>query len=802
MKYLKRIFIAIFSILLLVGIAVFVLLTFYKKEMATMLTDSLKTNYGLTLKVSDVKTSFLSNWPQASVQLQDVYISNDSMGKNVPLLKAGSLSLSFDLKKLLNKQFIIQSVSIKNAEVNLEKHADGSRNFEFKKPPAKKDTSASAISFEVSKISIQDTKFNFTNHDKPQHIGIQFVDNTIRLTHFSDGIDIKLKGKLLVEELLFNAKKGAFLRHARATVDLDMDYFKESKIICIHAPSDIEIDKQIYNVSALINTDAGNKRLALHISNTDIWYEKVSRLLTPKLQKVLSNFEIKKPLAASVLIVTNLGKKEEPVLIVNVEGRNSDLTIGNSKIPYSNVLFSGKVISIDKSMQRGSNETAKVIFRPVSGKLYDFPFTASVVVTNLADPHIKIDAGLYIEASKIKTQLDKEFILKGSCSAKLEYSGPADKLNKQDFLSKEMRLNANIFFNDLCYQEHDRPYKYIVKGKANLNNHDLKFDNLLLRTQGGDALLKGKADGFVDYILGFSNGFNATLAAKSESLNLNPFLVKNMYTPADTAVKQTAKDYKKTLQKDQSHFQFNISLSAKKLLARKVEASNANIDVFYKTNFLNIKSASMNTCEGKIMAKGTMENFNKVNAEMLVQDLNVNTMFKQFENFGQKAIEADNLKGNIFVDAKFKMGLDDNMEIIGETMVGDVKLKLKDGHLINYEPVQSMSNFIFRNRDFNDVIFTELNETFRIKGFEMQIEELEIASSVLNLYVVNGLYNFKGNSNMNILIPWSNLRRRGKNYIPKSSGESAENTKGLKLNFSGPSSKMKLSLGHKDVANK
>jgi hypothetical protein len=178
--------------------------------------------------------------------------------------------------------------------------------------------------------------------------------------------------------------------------------------------------------------------------------------------------------------------------------------------------------------------------------------------------------------------------------------------------------------------------------------------------------------------------------------------------------------------------------------------------------------------------------------------VNVNKLFTQFENFGQTAIESSNLRGNMFVDAKLSMQLDEKMSVKGETMNAEVKVKLKDGHLVNYEPIQNLSNFLFRNRDFNDVTFSEINETFKIRGYEMQIRELEVGSNVLNLYVVNGLYNLKGNSNINILVPWSNLKKRGKNYVPKNTGESAENTKGLKLNFYGPNKQMKISFGHKE----
>jgi len=129
-------------------------------------------------------------------------------------------------------------------------------------------------------------------------------------------------------------------------------------------------------------------------------------------------------------------------------------------------------------------------------------------------------------------------------------------------------------------------------------------------------------------------------------------------------------------------------------------------------------------------------------------------------------------------------------------MKGEVQLKLKDGHLRNFEPLQKISDYIFRKRDFQDISFSELNETFLIDGFKMQIQEMEIASNVLNLYM-SGVYHFKEKSNINILIPWSNLKKRGKNDIPKNSGQSAENSNGLKLNYAGYPNKMKLNLGNK-----
>ncbi|PBQ31886.1 hypothetical protein CNR22_08930 [Sphingobacteriaceae bacterium] len=800
MKYIKRFFIGLFILLFLTGAAIFVTITFYKKELNALLIENLKVNYGLDLKVADIRVTFFDNWPHASMQLKDIYIASELNGKSEPILKAGSLSLSFNMEKMFHKQFVVKYISMSDAEILLQRNEDGTRNFEFKKQPH--DTAKhTGISFEVNKISLEHVKFAFKNKEKKQNIAIDFKEMAIRLKQYSDGVEATLRGKSVVEELLFNEKNGAFLKQKRAILDLDINYIFDRKTMCILPSSQAEIEDQTYYLTSLINLGE-NQRLALQIKGEKLKVEKVAELLTPKIKKVLSNFEVKRPIDAKILLVVNLGKKEDPVILAEVIGENCDLAIGHSKIPYSGVFFTGKIRSLDSTGQRGDMEHASIVFEPLKGKVYDFPFKATVKVNNLTKPDIAIEADLLIEANKIPYEVSKDLVLKGSATAKLHYSGPTDMLNKAQFLQSPMSLTAYLTFKNLSYKELDRAYVYTLNGNASLNNRDLQFDNLRVKTDIADALVKGKAEGFVPYLFGLSKGFKAEASARTEKLDLNPLFVKSD-TPAPEKDKTTKESTSASASKiSQGHFEFNINLFAKKLIFRKIEGSNANVDLSYRGNALNIKSASINTCDGKIVAKASVQNFEKVNADMTIQNVNVTKLFEQFENFGQEAIVSSNLKGNMTVEAKFKTDLDEKMNLKPETMAGDVKLKLVNGHLINYEPVQSLSNFLFRNRDFNDVEFTELVETFKLRGYEMQIEELEIGSNILNLYVVDGLYNFKGESNMNLLIPWSNLKKRGKNYIPKSSGESAENTKGVKLNFSGPSKKMKLSFGHKDQTKK
>jgi hypothetical protein len=822
MKFIKWLLISLFILILLVGGSVFVLITFYKKDLTNILVEELQANYGLKLQVGDIDVSFIDNWPHASVELEDIILESElNKGKSEAVLKAGSLALSLNVEQMLHKQFVVRYISIKDADIVLIKNPDGSKNFVFKKETLLPDTvmrvqvsheaqpEKTAIDFRLNKISIKNTRFRYINKQRQQNIDLTIPRNDIRLDNYQEGIKARMKGNIEVAQLLFQARKGAFLVEKESELDLTFTYMNDTKTLCVYPPSHVEIEKQKYNVCLLVKL-GDQKRLEMILDGQNMDFVKTANLLTPKIQRVLSNFEVNKPVSAKVILALNIGKREDPALRVDFSGEGNDVAIGNSKIPYSDVSFKGTLLSVDSTGKKGQIEKAWIDFYDLKGNVYDFPFTGNVKVTNLVDPFIDINADLSIDAARIKFNLSKDFVMKGNATANIHYSGPTEKLNNREFLERPMKLNAELKFRNVSYQEINKPYTYIVNGDANLNNRDLKFDRLKLTSFVGDAVLKGKAENFVNYVLGYSNGFKASVAARTELLDLNPLLktkkeeqgsvpVINQREIAEPKPSEKPKKGKTMQRLMQSRFEFNVQLFAKKLLVRKVEAQNANADLFYKNDYLEIKSLNLLTCDGKLKASGTIRDFNKIKADINASGVNVNKMFTQFENFGQEAVTNDNLRGVLSFDARFSTDMDEKFEVIGETMVGDVSLKLKDGHLLNYEPVQNLSNVLWKNRDFNDVSFSEIHENFRIRGYRMEISDLEIASNVLDLYVVNGFYDFKGPSNINFLVPWSNLKRRGKHYVPKTSGQSAESARGVKLNFQGPSKKMKLSFGHKEL---
>jgi hypothetical protein len=145
--------------------------------------------------------------------------------------------------------------------------------------------------------------------------------------------------------------------------------------------------------------------------------------------------------------------------------------IGNSKIPYSDLDFNASIISLDTSLLRGNAIKAKVILKNLEGKVYGFPFNASVMITNFNEPFINISTNLFINAKQIEFKPGKNFDLNGSATALINYYGPVKKLNSQQFLDTPMVLNAKVKFNNVSYQKKTQPFVYTISGNALVINN-------------------------------------------------------------------------------------------------------------------------------------------------------------------------------------------------------------------------------------------------------------------------------------------------------------------------------------------
>jgi len=157
----------------------------------------------------------------------------------------------------------------------------------------------------------------------------------------------------------------------------------------------------------------------------------------------------------------------------------------------------------------------------------------------------------------------------------------------------------------------------------------------------------------------------------------------------------------------------------------------------------------------------------KIKANM--SQVEVKTLFKAFDNFGQDGIKSENLEGRLSTKLNVSMAMNESGKMHPSSLSGLVDFSLKNGALNNFEPIKKLQNFLFKNRDFENVRFAELKNRLEFRNQEIIINRMEIQSSVLSLFV-EGKYSTKGTTDISIQVPLNNLKKRAVDYKPENIG--------------------------------
>jgi hypothetical protein len=255
----------------------------------------------------------------------------------------------------------------------------------------------------------------------------------------------------------------------------------------------------------------------------------------------------------------------------------------------------------------------------------------------------------------------------------------------------------------------------------------------------------------------------------------------------------------------------SVDLQATRLQYKKFEAGNVRANISLLEDSYVIHQVSMNHGGGRMNMDGTVSVIKpgylqaKLKADM--SQVDVKTLFRAFDNFGQDGIKSENLEGRLSTKLTASMAMNEAGKIYPSSMIGLVDFSLKNGALNNFEPIKKLQNFLLKNRDFENIRFAELKNRLEFRNQEIIINRMEIQSSAFSLFV-EGKYGTKGSTDISIQVPLSNLKKRAVDYKPENIGVNKKGGRSLFLRGRpGDDGNIKFSLDlfnkyHKDKIKK
>ena len=805
LKYTLKGLAIIVGLLLILYIIAFIYVTTNKKKIILQVTEQISKKLTGNVSIKDVELSFFTDFPKVAVVLHNVLITDTMFSQHHHAFFTGEeVFANVSVINMISKRSFLNGFKINKGSVYLYTDTNGYTNkylFNPKKDSAAENKTTTGKN-ELKKIVLNDVRLIDDNRQKNKLYDIVIKDLKLDLNDKDSSTFLfSAKANMLVKSLAFNLERGSFIKDKVFRGNFEVGYDKKLKQIQLDSV-DIKLDDQPFNMTARFDMAGDDRKFSLRLYTQKILYSFARSLVTPKISSALSIADIDKPLDVVALLSGPL-KGGDPLVAVNFKTKNAHL-----KTPF---------VDFDKASFKGffTNEVvpgllrkdpnSKITITDFSAEWKDLPVTSNKIeVLNLEVPLLTCDLHSSFSLAAFNDLMGSNALqlTSGTGVASIMYKGPIAKNNITNSF-----VNGFISFNNgtILYRPRDVELKN-VNGRIVFRSSDVFVENLQCVMLNNKVVMQGRALNLLTLIDASPNKVNIDWNIFSPSLNLNAFTyLLKARKKAVAAGNSKGKLVKMASKLDQALDQGSVVVSLKTghMIYKKFDATNVLANISMLQDRYVINNVSMEHAGGKMMLSGSLigQAANRHNAKIKVsvQNADISKTLDAFNNFGQDGITSKVINGKLTANIDASLAIDGEGKAYPGSVEGLVDFSLKDGALINYEPLKKMQSFVFKNRDFNNIRFAELKDRLEIKNNEVKINRMEIQSSVMSMFV-EGLYSTKGNTDISIQVPFNNLYKPDADLKPENIGTDKKGGRSVYLRGRpGPDGKIKFKL---DLFNK
>jgi len=724
-KIVKRIGLVLLGLFLLLSAAIFIVLRFYEDEIGTYAVRKLKSQVKTQFDVADVSLAFWKTFPNASVELNDVFVQELGERKDT-LLFAKALFLKFNLWDVVRGKYSVDKVEVTSGILRLEIDEAGQNNWEvWSEAPS--DTSNFEIALE--EISLTDTRVIYD--DKPN----RFLMDALAIQTSGNGnfsarnMDVDLTLDLFMERLISKDESylekqliaGEVVMHA----DLDNDSYA-------FEPGEMTCGDFRFGVGGNIGS---NGVIDFLVEAKDQTVEDAIDILPASIRKTLFGYRLSGDFSGKAVI--GRSKETDPVM-VDVD---LDLTDGELRIKDEGIALED--ITTDFHYVRGGKKD-RIQVRSFRCSLDGSEIEASGSIVGFEAPilDLKVKAGIELKDIRDFFDLKQIELCEGSLTAEaalngtLRYIAADTSYNWREVLATG---RASVMDASLKMRNSNRVF--------NEMNADFTFDkqsaNIIGfagKVNGSDFALTGSLHNIVSFLFEPQARIFLDADLKSRSIDFTQLVEEETST-------STESDYELLFP---PLLDFNLNCSIDKFVFRKFEAIGVKGLASLNQGKLTVDPVTFSTASGNLSAQLILAPIGatsyRMNCLAEVKGIHIDEVFTEFENFGQTFIQDRHLKGTADANVQFRAVLTNSLELPSDQIESVVDVSIENGELNNFETLQEIADYLRSNKwvapfvdedrfaeRMRNVKFSKLQNVIEIRNRIVTIPLMDIRSSAMDI---------------------------------------------------------------------
>ncbi|WP_343635841.1 AsmA-like C-terminal region-containing protein [Fluviicola sp.] len=729
-SFIRRLFKWTGLTLLFLLIAIILIPIIFKDEIKEMVLKEVSKSLKADVTIKDFDLTFLSTFPNVTIQLYDTKVTGRTEFKGVELASVKTIEAHVGLWDVIGGDEIeIDEVHISDAKFDIRVDPEGKANYDIVIPTEERpveDQEPSKFKMSLKEYSLNNIQIVYDDQASDMYANIKNLNHTGEGDLTADVIDFETSTQM--DELTFEMEGLSYLSKVKTDADVNLLMeFKEDDSKFTLKENSFALNNFKMSLDGFYQMLKDHDQMDLKLNTKEISFKDLLSLVPSFYQSGYESMIAKGDLKMNGEVKGRLDEK-------NLPGWDFGLNVNRASIKYAG-LGSINNITVDAGSKfAGGSNLDKMTL--------DVTKFHSEFVGNLIDANLKLRNPITdpLINSKLKAKVNLATIgkvmplaegesYKGKLNADVALNGRMSSIEKEqyekfdakglielfDFLYKSKDLNEDVNVKDLTFRFSPQNLT-LEKMHANMGKSDFAMD--------------GKIDNYLGYLFGNNKEDQLLKGAfnfNSNNLDLDQLMGVSNAPAASTASAEPAPaDPNAEPLLIPENVDFNLNTNVQKLHYNGIDVNNLNGNVNVKEEVASLNGLTMNTMGGTVGLRGSYssKDHNKpaIDLGYNLKEIDIQEIASHFLTIGKLAPVAKYAKGKFSSTLNLKGDLTKALEPVYNTLAGDGDFFTNTVTISGFEPLKKLGDALSMDKISNQT-FKDVKAFFSFKDGKMSLKK-------------------------------------------------------------------------------
>jgi uncharacterized protein involved in outer membrane biogenesis len=776
-----------------------VVLTYvYQDKIIQLFIEEANKHIKTPVQVAKIKFSILENFPHVSIILEDISIQESLPGSKATLAKARNVFFTFNLIEIIKGKYSIRQIHIEDGQAFLKITQQGVNNFTIIEKPD--HTEENSLSFDVDVIKLKGFFISFKDDKNNQYYTLTAENALGKLLSTEGKYDFGLEGNFIAHEV--NVQKENYVKEKAFGLESTFSYIPLSSRLEVNTTK-VNLNNTLFVLSGYFQ-DGKKPFIDLKFESEKTNFSSLVALLPAQYYKQLHIYKSKGEVYFNGQLTGEVNKNKMPGLQLGFGCNNTSFYHPDYKKNIEKVNLTGQL----KLLSINNLSSLRVDLKNIKGELEGKAFSGNLTLSNLNDPYIECSVNAELDiASALAFHPVKEIKeAQGELSIDLKFAGKINDLKKTTTTNK-VKTSGEVSVSKLfaTLNENNLPLKNL-NGNFLFNNNDVAISDFSGMVGSSHFLVNGFFKNVLTFLLFPDQPISIEADLISNYLDIDELLSGKVIEKPVTSTGSLAPKEPEYLLELSPKLLLDFNCKIKKIKFRHFTGHHLQGNLKVKDQVATSDKMKANALGGKVSISATLDasvkNYIRVNTDGVFEKISLDSIFIVFENFNQKFLTHQNLKGQVTAEGTSYLVFNQNLKLYDHMLKADADISIKSGELNNFEPLIKLSKFI-KSEDLSHLKFSELKNHIHIQNKIIYVPEMEVRSNVNTLFI-KGTHNFDQEIDYKLRIPLKELikKKKDKDEAYGEVEEADHGTTNLLLTLKGTTSDYKIGYDTEAVKEK